>query len=279
MLGRQIARIRDHALRLKRQFGAKAKLGARAYRVPGYFANVVEVDSQNEREVYAAISRILAVRDGVFIDVGVNLGQTLGSVLSIDPSRAYLGFEPQVSACFFVQKFLQDNALRQAQVLPIGLADIDGTLRFWIRGSNDVMASLVERSGPDIREIVIPVRRGDAILSELGVDKIAAIKIDVEGAEHAVVAGLAETLAKHRPPVVFEVLPNFEGVERRLLSDEVADRQRKAAEGLAELFHGLGYRIFSLDTQGNEIPIERFSLDDREGYIGSNYVARPADQG
>ncbi len=278
MLGAQIARIRAHALRMRRQFGAKLRLGARAYRVPGYFANVVEVDALNEPEVHAVISRILAEREGVFIDVGVNLGQTLGSVLSIDPGRAYLGFEPQVSACFFVQKFLQDNALSQAQVLPVGLADTDGTLRFWLKGSNDVMASLVARSEPDIREIAIPVRRGDSILSELGVGKIAAVKIDVEGAERAVVSGLAGTLAKHRPPVVFEVLPNFEGFERRWLPDEITQSRRKEAEELAKIFHGLGYRIFSLDAQGNEIPIERFSLDDREGFIGLNYVARPAGQ-
>lgn len=271
----QFRRIRDHAQRLRRQFGALVPLGPRSYRIPGYVSNILDIDSSNEREIRAVIGRLLSERTGCFVDVGANLGQTLGSVLSVDPDRSYLGFEPQVSACYFVQRFLQDNGLRNARILPIGLSDRDGILRFWVAGAADVAASLIERHGDDMREISIPVRRGDAVLAELGIGGIAAIKIDVEGAEREVVNGFSGTLTRQRPPVLFEVLPNFEGEERRMLPEAIARRQSSAAEALAALFHELGYRIASIDPQGREIPIDRFALDDRAGFVGWNYIARP----
>lgn len=249
-------------------------LGDRAYLVRGYFPNILEVDSPHEREVRAVIARILAARPGCFVDVGANLGQTLGGVLSIDPDREYLGFEPQLSACFFVERFLRDNGLERAQVLPLALSDANGVRKFWTVGEADVSASLIERSGQSVRSIVIPVRRGDEVLAELGIREIAAIKIDVEGAERDVVAGLSDTLARQRPPIVFEVLPNFEGKERRPLPDAVARRQSAAAEELATLLQRLGYRIYCIDPQGTEVPIDRFDLDNRQAFLGTNYVAR-----
>ena len=55
----------------------------------------------NGRKTYASeawmtevIRRLFELKSGAFIDVGVNLGQTLLKVAAADPSRAYVGFEP-----------------------------------------------------------------------------------------------------------------------------------------------------------------------------------------
>lgn len=45
--------------------------------------------------------RILSVKKGDFIDIGVNVGQTLLNINSIDINSGYIGFEPN-SNCVFM---------------------------------------------------------------------------------------------------------------------------------------------------------------------------------
>ena len=47
----------------------------------------------------------------------------------------------------------------------------------------------------------------DEVVKTRGIDKLDVLKIDTETTEPAVLAGAAETLAKHRPAIFFEVLP------------------------------------------------------------------------
>jgi hypothetical protein len=49
-------------------------------------------------------------------------------------------------------------------------------------------------------------RRLDDIVKEVGVTRVDAVKIDVEGAELRVLKGAAETLDRYRPAVSVELL-------------------------------------------------------------------------
>jgi len=40
------------------------------------------------------LKKILLLKDGVFIDIGMNLGQTLIKLKCVDPNIRYFGFEP-----------------------------------------------------------------------------------------------------------------------------------------------------------------------------------------
>lgn len=97
------------------------------------YLNIVAVDFLHERDVRVVLEHILPTLSEYFVDVdvdvdvGVNLGQKLGSILSIDPDRDYLGFEPQVAACFYVQSLIRNNDIARAKVLPVGLSDLNGT--------------------------------------------------------------------------------------------------------------------------------------------------------
>jgi hypothetical protein len=105
------------------------------------------------------------------------------------------------------------------------------------------------------------------------VETIAAIKIDVEGAELQVLLGLERTLRDQLPPLLFEVLPNFFGVAREVLPAPLCARNREKAGRLHEFLSSLGYDIRQVDDAGVERPIERFALDDRVGYVGTNFTA------
>jgi FkbM family methyltransferase len=53
--------------------------------------------------------------------------------------------------------------------------------------------------------IVLPIRQGDEVVTELGVTPVSLMKIDVEGFEPFVLQGLAHTLRKDCPIIVMEM--------------------------------------------------------------------------
>lgn len=269
-----LQRFIDHAERVSRQMGRQVRIGQRNFRVRGYFSNILTVDSDDEPEVRAVIARLLK-RPGTFIDVGANLGQTLGKVLAVDPDRSYLGFEPQIGACHYIDRFIKDNGLRNATVLPLGLSDGNGLMSFWAAGEADTMASLSDH-GSDRSRSVIMTRPGDEVLSELEVSQIAAIKIDVEGFEYQVLRGLHRTLSTIGPPIVFEVLPNVDSDGNSDMPVEVTRANTARANELHSYLSSLGYRIHALAASGEGREIPAFELDDPAKLSGSNFVATKA---
>ena len=266
-----LAQLSHHLPRVRHQLGKPLSLGGRDYRVRGYLANRQAVTLGHEPHLMAPLRRALAARPGAFVDVGVNTGQTLLKVLSIDPERAYLGFEPQIGCAFCVQQFLADNDLTQARVVPVALSDRDGMAGLHAAGLFDEMASLTKERGT--MELPVALRTGDAVLPELGVDAPGIIKVDVEGAELEVLRGLRKTLTRARPILFFEVLPNFTGEDRIPLPCDIASRNRQRAAEIWDLLTGLGFAIRQIDDLGEEHLIDGFELGDRTRFIGRDYVA------
>lgn len=273
-----LARIESHARRISHILGRRVTFGSQRFRMPGYYASrLPNADDAHEDYMVAVLRRRLESSPGVFIDIGVNIGQTLTKVLGIDRDRAYLGFEPQISCCYNVDQFLRLNDLHNAAVLPIALSDCNRMLTFYSHGEFDEMAGLT--TGNECLEGArsanfVPARIGDEVLRELGIDDICAIKIDVEGAELQVMRGLRETLRAGRPPVIFEVLPNFHGKTERIMHPPAeCARNQASADAIYELLSGDGYDLFQIDDNGGETRIERFELNDRVNFAGANYIA------
>jgi len=121
----------------------------------------------------------------------------------------------------------------------------------------------------------VQCRIGDEVLKELGVTRIAAIKIDVEGAELQVMEGLKINLTSQRPPIIFEVLPNFSGIgERTWHEPEARERNRASAKKIYALLRDIGYQIFQIDENTcHESIITDFDLDNINDFKGSNFIA------
>lgn len=266
-----LSRIKDHLERLSRQMGRPVRIGQRDFRIQGYFSNIVAPKSEDEPEVAAAIARLLK-RPGTFVDVGANLGQTLGKVLAVDPDRSYLGFEPQIGACHYIDTFLKANGLRNARVLPLGLSDRNGLMSFWSTGEADTMASLVDEGQGKTRSVIM-TRTGDDVLAELEIGEVAAIKIDVEGAEYQVLRGFERTLSTIGPPIIFEVLANVDADGVSDMPAELAMANSDRANTLHAYLTSLGYRIHALGASGEDREIQAFDLDDPARIFGTNFVA------
>lgn len=143
------------------------------------------------------------------IDVGVNIGQTLLKAKSIDTGCRYVGFEPNPFCIQFVNELIELNHFERCQLLPVALSDKPGLVDFMAESDADSAASMVSdlRTGKKpVRKQFIPTLVFDEIASQLDVNGISVVKIDVEGAELEVLLGMNEFLRRCRPLVTCEVL-------------------------------------------------------------------------
>ena len=75
-------------------FSVRARIGGQRVTVPireGIGTNLL---LQDEPWMFPLLGALLRQFPGVFVDVGVNVGQTLTKVKAIEPGRSYVGFEP-----------------------------------------------------------------------------------------------------------------------------------------------------------------------------------------
>lgn len=263
--------LAPHIPRLRHQLGEKLRIGPHSYRVRGYFANRLSTTLEHEPHVMDVIRHAMSLHEGPVVDVGVNTGQTLLKILSIDPNRRYVGFEPQVGCCACVSQFLLDNQLQNARVIPMALSDRPGVIELHSSGGFDEMAS--RRARPGTQPFYAAAQTGDAALADLGLGNPGFIKIDVEGAEAEVMTGLRGTLTRARPTLLFEVLPNFVGEDRIPLPRDQAAKNAQSAARIFDLLTGMGYRIEQVHPSGDTVPVTAFNLDDRDGFLGRDFVA------
>lgn len=267
--------LKAHGRRARHQLGRPLTIGGRSYRVRGYFANRLASDLDHEPQLTPVFRRALEARSGALVDVGANTGQTLLRLLSIAPSRRYVGFEPLISCCHAVHQFIEDNAMTNAVVLPVALSDENAVIPFYALDPYDLMATMAGNM-TDGKPALVQARIGDEVLAELEVEEISVLKIDGGFEELRIMHGLELTISAHRPWLFFEVLPNFEWDSKEMMDDDMCERNRGLAKELYTFLSEAGYRMELIRDQGGTTPVEHFELDDRSAFVGFNYVAIPA---
>jgi FkbM family methyltransferase len=161
-----------------------------------------------EPDEIALVQRIAAasgLQQTVMLDIGANIGNHACALAS--SFARVLAFEPNPPVAALLKANALINSLANIVVHEVGLADRDAELSFGIaEAGNDGSGSFTEASGGK----TLPVRHGDAYLAAYAPDldpaglRIGFIKCDVQGFERDVFAGLAKTLAAHRPLVMLE---------------------------------------------------------------------------
>lgn len=189
------------------------------------------------------------------IDVGVNVGQTLLKLKSIDLGYRWIGFEPNPSCVPLVHELIRINGFAGCELIPAALSDQAGVLPLIAGSEADDCASVVPELRPDrlpFRKQFIPALVFDEL--SLSVDDIGLVKIDVEGAERQVLDGMQGFLQRRRPVVICEVL-HAHSAETL----EACGRQNAA---MVELFRRLDFRIFWLQKHASRVagltPVDAF---------------------
>jgi FkbM family methyltransferase len=185
---------------------------------------------------------LLKANPGTFLDIGVNLGQTLIKVKGIEPGRKYIGFEPNPACVFYAKELIKSNAFKDCTIFPVGLFTEDSVLSLECidKADGDSAASLVKDFRPNHvihQKILVPVFRFQSLANALNFDKVGIVKIDVEGAELEVIQTLRSMLQVDRPIVLVEVLPVYadENIARKV-------RQEALEQILGELDY-LWFRV------------------------------------
>jgi FkbM family methyltransferase len=175
-------------------------------------------------------------------DVGANKG-VIGLLLAqkIGGSGRVFAFEPE-AVTFRALRANARRVERGAKVTPVPLAlgDCDGefTLHLCRGGEHTLLAP----AGPTEHSQTIRVRRGDAFATG-DVQRPNVMKIDVEGAEFEVLAGMPEILADPRLRCI--------GIE--LHPDIVKEKHPNALADLKALLGGYGFSVEGKTQRGTEI--------------------------
>ena len=207
--------------------------------------------------------------DKAFIDVGVNVGQSLLVLKSLYPRIRYVGFEPNPVCVEYARDLIQMNKIENALVYPFGLSDQTGDrhLNFYHSNADDSSASVI--AGFRNTEITgrrnIALIRGDD-LKEWREIMPAVIKIDVEGFELEVLTGLINVIGAHRPPIICEVLPAYS-----IQNSFRIERQASVRKILLDN----NYIIYHIEEAGDVNLVDGFSLD--ANIDACNYVFMPAE--
>ena len=169
---------------------------------------------------------------GVFVDIGGNKGDfaLLAGKLVGASGRVFV-FEPAPSNCEWIERSIALNGYRSIELFPIALGDREGEITLHlssVSGHHSVVAPRSDGTGKAVR---VPVRTLDTVLAEHGAPRVDVLKIDVEGADMAVLQGATRTLSANRDLVIFfDVHPQL-GVD---------------ALAVCALLRSLGFKLYAL---------------------------------
>ncbi len=208
------------------------------------------------------IAHFHKLRPGALLDVGANVGQTLADYLSTAPTQPYIGLEPNAHAMAFVMEVVALNSLANVTLVPVGASDRLQIQPLYLPAGpgTDSMASLRADLRPGLRTRTewISTAPLDTILDTLGSPPISLVKIDVEGAEFEVLAGMRKQLVRSTPAILCEVL----------LADRQADLTAYAerVNRLADLLFSCGYSIHRVRVTGGGqlhslLPVASFPVE------------------
>ena len=162
--------------------------------------------------------------DGAILDIGANIGIMTVMLAKRHPNATIYSFEPVPENARALEKVRKFFGLQNVQIIQTALGDVDEDAKMItptisnakMQGLSHIIESSSE-NGETGDVFPVQVQKLDNITSLQQLEKISAIKIDVENFEYYVLKGGENMLRKHRPLVFCELWNN----ERRDLCFEL----------------------------------------------------------
>jgi FkbM family methyltransferase len=196
------------------------------------------------------------------VDVGANVGSWALIAEQCFPQATIYALEPVPSTADALRTATAGH--QRIQSFAVGLAAHTGTLTLNFHPSASSHATFTnyphKLSGQPTE---CEVLRGDEFLSRQGVDYVDFLKLDVEGAEHLVLQGLADSLQKQRVRFIQFEYGRVNILTRFLLRD------------FYELFKSYGYIVGKIYP--DYVDFRDYDLSD-EDFLGPNYLACRANE-
>jgi FkbM family methyltransferase len=154
---------------------------------------------------------LAAAQPGLFVDVGANLGWHALHAARHDSTEMVVAFEPNAFNAQLLERNRSLNNITNIIIKASAVGAECGQARLrCYKNSNLGRHSIVADHGYESQ--IVPLVTLDQALIELGLDcrPVAALKIDVEGYEPAVIAGASQTLERTNA-VIVEYSPGLSG--------------------------------------------------------------------
>lgn len=208
-----------------------------------------------EPEIRSAFSLVLdLLRPSVFWDIGANIGFYSWLVRQHPSVQQVVMFEPDPTNFALITNTIRKNSILNCRPLNVALSDRCGEATFLLDRASGATGSLESTSHRENRHslhhayqmnetITCKTATIDSLIAD-GLPTPKLMKIDVEGAEHLVLAGAETCLTKDKPVLIVET-SNTELVRR---------------------LRDTGYRAFHIDA-GNVLFIPAATGVDFEPFI------------
>ncbi|HLY97451.1 MAG TPA: FkbM family methyltransferase [Candidatus Angelobacter sp.] len=186
----------------------------------------------------SAFARAVLQPGMTFVDVGANWGffsffaahlvGTKGRIIALEPDpRIFLRLKENVR---------RNSLERQIQLFELAAADRESSLVLALQHEEEFhlgTSRLVQNQGMGPRTCSVSTQPLDKVLDEAGLDCVDLVKIDVEGAEDMVLAGMEAGLNRHRyRNLILELHPVQLGERNRTIHEVINLLTSKGYKGL-----------------------------------------------
>jgi FkbM family methyltransferase len=203
-----------------------------------------------ELQFLSDAARLANRPDAVFLDIGANSG--VYSLYMSKHVETVYAFDPYRPVLARFEKSIQASGISNIVIFPVGLGDSDQELPFEEppsenTGSGSFVPGLMK--GNVGKGLTLKIVHGDEYFGEQGIDRFEVFKIDTEGFERPVLAGLRESFSRNRPVGAFE-LTYQTGFDRLFGSED---------EILKYL--PVDYSLWIVEKEGESYVLEPFDFD------------------
>ncbi|MFZ1704531.1 MAG: FkbM family methyltransferase [Saprospiraceae bacterium] len=167
-----------------------------------------------EKWMLDILPQVIQFSHGCFLDVGVNTGQTLLKIKSINPEIKYVGFEPNISCVQYTEMLVAKNSIKNVVIIPVALSNQTGQSPLFLYSDKhtDSSASLVQSFRPGEKIFSQQIVNKSSLIEmekKYPIPKIGILKIDVEGVEYEVLDTCSDRIQQDRPLIMLEILPVY----------------------------------------------------------------------
>lgn len=215
-----------------------------------------------EPNEFAFVGRFL--RPGMtFVDVGANEGlYTLFGSRLVGPEGTVWAFEPSRREFGRLRQNLQLNDLANVRAFRLALSREPAEVELAVAADEHAGQNTLGQFTYPIemlhKETVTTVRLDDMVAAE-GLERLDLIKIDVEGAESAVLEGASQMLRQFRPTLLIEIV------------ETALQYQGRTSEDLLRFLRSFGYFMYCFDeATGRPVPA-------KAGEFSDNIIAAPSE--
>jgi FkbM family methyltransferase len=214
----------------------------------------------------ALLTRLAAFAPKLVIDVGANVGDWSLAAAAALPGAVVHAFEIAAPTAALLRRNTGSQPDRIV-INTIGLGETEGEITLYFMPDANTatstvkeaaLFSAVDRGDTEMQETRARITTGDTYLRDNGIGHVDMLKIDVEGAEFAVLRGFADSFAAGGIDVVQFEYGKLNLGTREFLGD------------FWRFFTDRGFAVGKLYPEG--VAFKDYDLND-EDFIGPNYIA------